>query len=220
MVFLPLFVLLSFASVPTWAIGKVAYAAKAIDSELVFDMTDKANNAELGSDQDGMHVIAQIVPGAMSLVWGNLKPCGVVLAHSKANVDAMVYVLESNPQVEMSYVNDEGAVVVLSDIKKGMTVLWRRGVLRWFTNKSCKEGAKGLKFFNGDSLRQELPALEVATGQPPEGCPGGEQFAPPPPSLPPRPRSGSRWPTRWWLPPHASPCGATCTTTITTPSTT
>jgi hypothetical protein len=205
MVFLPLFVLLSFAR----GNPVLEEHTPAEGNELVFDMTDKANNVELGSEVDGMRVIAQIVPGVMAATLVNLVPCGVGLAHSHAHVDAIAYVIDSNPLFELGYVNAEGTAVVLTDVKNGMTIQAPRGMLHWVVNKSCKQDVKLIQFFNGDNVGQDRPDLEAASI--PRDVLAVSSLPPFPP-LPPRPRSGPRLPTCWRPQPPATRTTSWCWT--------
>ena len=85
----------------------ISVTVDAAESELVFDLMNPINNQEIGTEIHGMEVLMQILPNAMAVTYYNLVPCGVGYPHFHPNADALNYILESNPDVEIGYEVDK-----------------------------------------------------------------------------------------------------------------
>ena len=135
----------------------------ATESELVFDLMNPTNNQEIGTEIDGVEVLVQIVPNAMAVTYYNLVPCGVVYPHLHPNADALTYILESNPDVEIGYLAPNGTAIIITNLEQGNTFTAAANLVQWAINKSCFESFKGIQFFNNPNIADVRPDIQVGS---------------------------------------------------------
>jgi len=133
------------------------------DTEAVFDLMNPNNNQEVGTEIDDMQRLVQIVPDAFAVTYFNLEPCGVFYPHLYPDADAVYYFIESNPDVEVGYVADNGTSFILTNLEQGNTFTAAKNLLHWSMNKSCFESASLLQFFNSPNIDSVRPDTQVGS---------------------------------------------------------
>ena len=122
-----------------------------------------SQNVEVGAETDGMEARVQVIPGIMALVSFNGAPCGLSFQHSHPYADELNYLLKAPKNLEVGYIAQNGSVIIIKNIKAGMTVHIPKGTIHWFFNKSCKSTVKALQFFPNSNFGAVRPIRQVAS---------------------------------------------------------